>query len=91
MNRSNIDHAIAGVAIQAITWLITGSLWIGCVFVIGLFFGREHVQFEYKLGGPTKLTRYKALAFWKWSTDAKFDLIFPVIATLIISIVGALL
>lgn len=91
MNRSHIVHVIVGLFIQANIWLVTGSLWLGFAFVTGMFLGREHAQFEYKLGGPTKYTRYEALAFWKWSTDAKLDLVLPAIATLIVSIGGALL
>lgn len=91
MNRTHIEHLIVGVVLQVIIWLATGSLWLGFAFVVGLFLGREHAQFEYKIGDPSKLKRYEALAFWKWSTDAKFDFIFPVIVTFIISIIGALI
>lgn len=87
MNKSNIEHAIAGLVLQIVIWLVTGSLWLGFAFVTGLFLGREHAQYEYTISGPPKTKRYEALAFWKWSTDAKIDFTLPVLLTLIISII----
>lgn len=85
MNKSNIEHAIAGLALQAIIWLATGSLWLGFAFVTGLFLGREHAQFEFTLNGTPKRKRYEALAFWKWSTDAKLDLLIPTAAVFLVA------
>ena len=90
MNKSNIEHAIAGLVLQIIIWLATGSLWLGFAFVVGLFLGREHAQFEATLNGPPKWKRYEALAFWKWSTDAKLDFALPVLATLALAMVFSL-
>lgn len=89
MNKSNIEHAIAGLFLQVIIWLATDSLWLGFVFVTGLFLGREHAQFEYKLGNPSKLKGYEAFAFWKWSLDSKLDFILPVLVTLLVALGGS--
>lgn len=91
MNKSHIEHLVAALIAQAIIWLATGSLWFGFVFVSGLFLGREHAQFEYKIGDPSKLKWFEALAFWKWSLDAKLDLIIPVGATLLVALLYHLL
>lgn len=91
MNRSNIEHLVAALIAQAVIWLATGSLWLGFTFVFGLFLGREHAQREYEIGGVGKRKRYKALDFWRWSKDAKIDLALPVVATLLIAILGVYL
>lgn len=86
MNKSNIEHLVAALVAQAVIWLVTGSLWYGFVFVSGLFLGREHAQREYQIGGSSKRKRYEALKFWRWSLDAKLDLIVPAGATLLVAL-----
>lgn len=86
MNKSNIEHTIAGVIAQVVIWIATGSLWLGFAFVTGLFLGREHAQIEATLNDPPKIKRYKALAFWKWSLAAKLDFALPVLITLVLAI-----
>lgn len=86
MNKTHIEHLVIALVIQALVWLATGSLWLGFAFVFGLFLGREHAQREYKIGDPSKLKVYEALDFWRWSKDAKIDLVLPVFATLLIAI-----
>ena len=86
MNKTHIEHLVIALVLQALVWLVTGSPWYGFVFVSGLFLGREHAQFEYKIGDPSKLKGYEALAFWKWSLDAKLDLIVPAGATLLVAL-----
>ena len=91
MNKSHIEHLVAALIAQALIWLATGSLWYGFVFVSGLFLGREHAQREYKIGNPSKLRGFEALDFWRWSLDAKLDLIIPVGATLLVALLYHLL
>lgn len=86
MNKSNIEHLVFGLIAQAAIWIVTGSLWLGFAFVTGLFLGREHAQFEYTLNDPPKIKRHKALAFWKWSTDAKIDFALPVLITSLVAV-----
>ena len=86
MNKTHIEHLVIALVLQALIWLATSSLWLGFAFVFGLFLGREHAQREYKLGNPSKLKGFEALGFWRWSKDAKADLLFPVLATLFVSI-----
>lgn len=86
MNRSNVEHLVAALITQAVIWAATGSLWLGFVFVFGLFLGREHAQREYQIVGSGKRKRYEALNFWSWSKDSKFDLALPALATLLVAI-----
>ena len=89
MNKSHIEHLVAALVTQAVIWFATGSLWLGFAFVVGLFLGREHAQFEYTLNDPPKIKRCKALAFWRWSLDSKLDFILPVVVTLLVALVGS--
>lgn len=85
MNRSNVEHLVAALIAQALIWFATGSLWLGFAFVFGLFLGREHAQREYQIGGSGKRKRYEALDFWRWSLDAKLDLLIPTAAVFLVA------
>jgi hypothetical protein len=52
-------------------------------FGIAFFLGREHAQYQHKLGYTLPKT-FQAFAFWKWSRDAQLDLLFPIIACSVI-------
>lgn len=76
MNRTNWEHAIYAVLMQAAVGLITGNWLAGAMLGTGFFLGREHAQAQAKL----KLEDFEALDIRKWSLDAKLDLLFPVVA-----------
>jgi hypothetical protein len=81
MNHTNFEHAFVALIFTLIGWVL-GSVEVGAAFTIGVFAGREHAQREYRIGDPSKLIGYEALDFWRWSLDAKLDLLFPVLTAL---------
>lgn len=86
MNKTHFEHL--GIAIVfTLIGAAFGYAWIGAAFAIGIFVGREHAQREYKIGNPSKLVGYEALDFWRWSLDAKLDLLFPVVAAISVACV----
>ena len=78
-NRTNWEHGLLSLAAYAVLFSIFSNPIIAATAPIAFFLGREHAQFEYKIGDPSKLVGYEAFDFRKWSLDAKLDLIFPVI------------
>jgi hypothetical protein len=84
MNKTSFEHLVVAILLQAAYGYAFGDWITGGAFAIGLFVGREHAQREYKLGDPSKLVGYEALDFWRWSLDAKLDLILPVTGVLIV-------
>jgi len=90
MNNTNLEHLWVALTIQLIIGVITGNFWIGAAFVMGIFSGREHAQREYKIGDPSKLHGYEALDFWRWKRDAQFDLLFPVVGSIIFALIMTL-
>lgn len=78
MNRTNIEHLVLALVIQAALGLLFDDWIIGAVFASGLFLGREHAQREYHIGDPTKLIGFEALDFWRWKRDGLLDLLCPV-------------
>jgi hypothetical protein len=87
MNQTNFTHAGIAAALCLLVVGLSGNILAGALFAIGVFVGREHAQREYKLGDPSKLNGYEALDIWRWSLDAKLDLLFPVIAVSLVSLV----
>lgn len=84
MNRTNFEHLMVALILQAIPGFLMGDWLVGAVFATGIFLGREHAQREYKLGDPSKLIGYEALDFWNWSRDALLDLIIPIAGVLFV-------
>ena len=87
MNQTNFTHAGIAVALCLLVAGLSGNVLAGALFAIGVFVGREHAQREYKIGNPSKLNGYEALDIWRWNLDAKLDLLFPVIAVSLVSLV----
>lgn len=81
MNKTNFEHAAYALLIQVILGIITGNFWLGAAAGIAFFAGREHAQREYKIGNPSTLKPWEGFDIWRWSTDAKLDLLFPIIAS----------
>lgn len=93
MNRTHIEHLVVALIIQGFFIGIFHFLelqhgvWFGAIFVTALFLGREHAQREYKIGDPSKLVGYEALDVWRWSLDAKLDLIVPIMTSIAVAVV----
>lgn len=92
MNRTHVEHLIIALVIQGffvggfyLLGLQRGA-WFGAVFVMALFLGREHAQREYKIGDPSQLKGYQALDVWRWSLDAKLDLLIPTAAVFLVAV-----
>jgi hypothetical protein len=83
MNRTNFEHAFFAALMQIVIGLVFGNWFAGACFGIAFFLGREHAQYQHKLGYTLSKT-FQAFAFWKWSLDAKLDLLFPIIACSVI-------
>lgn len=92
MNRTHLEKFIIALIIQGffiITFHFLGwpyGAWFGAVFVAALFLGREHAQREYKIGDPSQLKGYEALDIWRWSLDAKLDLLIPTAAAFLVAV-----
>lgn len=92
MNPSNFAHALVALLMQSMTALIAtafgadfvSAVVMGALFAVGFYFGREVAQAERKLGTPPW---WSGFIVTKWSRDAIFDLLFPVIACGFVAIV----
>ena len=92
MNPSNFAHAGLALVFQLITALIATALGaelfeaavLGALLAVGFYFGREVAQSERKAGTPPW---WSGFIVTKWSRDAIFDLLFPVIACGFVAIV----
>lgn len=90
MNISNIAHgglAIAAQIVTALTAVAFGADFfegavLGAMLSIGFYWGREVAQAERKAGGKPW---YVGFDVTRWSSDAVFDLVFPVVGTQIVS------
>jgi hypothetical protein len=89
MNQTNFEHAGFAVLMQLVIGLVTGDWFAGACFGIAFFVGREHAQVQAKLGYTLKTT-FEAFDVRKWSRDAQLDLLFPVIACLLLLLVANL-
>ena len=83
MNRTNFEHAGYALLMQ-LPFGLAGYWWVGAALASGFFLGREHAQIQHALGYTLKST-FKAFDIRKWSLDAKLDLLFPVVAVLIVA------
>lgn len=75
-----LTHAIIAAVVSVIGWLV-GAMPVGIAVAIGFYLGREVAQHERKEPGANLL---RGLYLWRWSTDAKLDLLLPVIACVIV-------
>ena len=94
MNQTNFEHAGFALMMQSVFLLlgvfvfheVTVLAWVGATFASAFFLGREHAQREYKLGDPSKLMGHEAFDIWRWKLDAQLDLLFPVLATVVVAV-----
>lgn len=87
LNKSNIEHAIIAMMVQFLFFFATGNILLSSLAPLAFFLGREHAQREYKIGDPSKLKGYEAFDIWKWKKDAIMDLMAPVFAVSVVSII----
>jgi len=75
--------AHAGItALLGLIGLLLGNLYIGLAAGVFFYLGREVAQHERKTRGCFA----RGFMIWQWSLDAKMDLLFPVIAAIILVI-----
>ena len=86
MNHTNWEHAGFALLMQIAIALPTGNWWAGAAFGIAFFLGREHAQFQHKLGYTLK-DAFKAFDMRKWCLDAKLDFLFPLTACVLLALV----
>lgn len=85
MNITNFYHALLAAGFQLVVGLVLGFLGVdpltavveGGLFAVGFYFGREVAQAENKFGSDPWWIGFDMR---KWSTDAIFDFLFPVLA-----------
>jgi hypothetical protein len=82
MNKTNVEHSIFALIMQAVPGFLIGDWITGAAFAIGFFLSREHAQREYHIGDPSKLKGCEAFDIWNWSLDAKLDFLCPAITVL---------
>lgn len=89
MNISNLAHAALAVSAQAAIMLfaiafgasaLAGAI-CGVFFSVGFYFGREVAQAERKAGGAPWWVGFDVT---RWSKDAVFDLVMPLLACSIV-------
>jgi hypothetical protein len=84
MNRTHFEHAGYALLMMLPIGLLTGNWWAGAAFGAAFFLGREHAQAQIKY----KLGDFAAFDVRKWSTDAKLDLLFPVVAVVAVAMIA---
>ena len=92
INRSNVAHAMVALAIQACVAMLWGGAagWVvGAIAAASVFVGREHAQREYKIGDPSLLWGWEALDIWRWSNDARMDLILPLLSVAFVALIAS--
>ena len=101
MNRTHLEHVVAALLIMGALWgvlallAIPGGHWAGAA--AGVFFvGREYTQGERNLAYVesvhlANLRWYDGLRFWRWTPDGRLDLLFPLLACLVVALLVQLL
>lgn len=87
MNQTNFEHAGYALLMQLGIWAVSGSWLAGACFAIAFFLGREHAQFQNKYNAGD----FASFNFFKWSLDAKLDLLFPAIVVSVVCAVTFLI
>ena len=90
MNRTHFEHAgytlifqlVIALAFALFVDLWTVGLWSGGLFAVGFFWGREHAQAQNKY----HVNEFLAFDLRIWSWDARLDLLFPLLACLVVAV-----
>ena len=102
MNRTNWQHALAGLLIMGLVWAflavfgVPSGQWAGAAAGVFFFLGREYTHGERKLAHDeavhlAKLRWYDGLRIWRWTPDGRLDLLFPLVACLLSALLMPLL
>lgn len=89
LNKTNFEHSAEALLGMLVLGFLTGNWLLAAIAPMAFFLGREHAQFEYKLvkqkglSTVSELKPWEGFQIWKWSDDAKFDLICPVLTNAI--------
>ena len=78
-----LSYAAVSVILSLIGWYF-GHVGIGVTAALGFYLGREVAQHERKTPGKDP---FRGFYVWKWSLDAKMDLLFPFVACLIVLVI----
>ena len=79
-------HALVAIAIQAFTGLLFHNWWVGGVFAVGIFMGREHAQAEYRwierygFGRRVNMPWYGGFDPNVWNLKSLADFVLPALA-----------
>ena len=71
-----LSHAAISVLVSLIGWYFE-HLGISIAAALGFYLGREVAQHERKTPGKDP---FRGFYVWKWSLDAKLDILLPVLA-----------
>lgn len=102
MNRTNWQHALAGLLIMGLVWAflavfgVPSGQWAGAAAGVFFFLGREYTHGERKLAHDeaihlANLRWYDGLRIWRWTPDGRLDLLFPLVACLLSALLMPLL
>ena len=102
MNRTHLEHVVAALLIMGALWgvlallAIPGGHWAGAAAGVFFFVGREYTQGERNLAHVesvhlANLRWYDGLRFWRWTPDGRLDLLFPLLACLVVALLVQLL
>lgn len=80
LNATHFEHATYALLMQA-PFVAFGYAWMGALFAIGFFLGREHAQAQAAYG----LGDIHAFDYRRWSLDARLDFICPALAVLLVA------
>ena len=83
---SSLSHAAVTI-LCGLLGLYFGSMAIGLTFALGFYFGREVAQQERKTSGVA----IRGLFFWNWSLDAQLDMLFPLMAAILLYLIQPLI
>ena len=96
MNITNLTHALLAISCQLVAatalWIVgtdfTTACAMGGLLAVGFYWGREVAQAEAKAGGAPWWIGFDAT---KWSTDAIYDLVFPLVACTLVTALSIVL
>jgi hypothetical protein len=92
MIKTALLHGIQALVIQAIVFVITKDLALGAALAIGLFYGRENAQAQYKYANGRSIKDLKPKEWQlnplKWNKDGLLDFIVPSIVVIVTTIIG---
>ena len=89
MNKTNFQHAFAGILIHLIIGFGTGDWFAGFAVNVGVWLCREFTQHEYKIytwGPKTGRAFYKG--WLGWSLDNCLDALFPIFSSFVIYVIS---